>query len=331
MPKETSTRFSPDAGACEITLNRPAKLNALNLDMIRCLHRALDQVDEKAGKVGCLIMAGSGGKSFCAGGDVQMIREEGLRGGSLPADFFFEEYGVMFRLATLFERTGCCQVSLLDGITMGGGVGLSTHGPFRIVTEKTRFAMPEMAIGLFPDVGATHLLSHLKAGSNVGRFLAMTGTNLAAWDCLRAGVGTHFVPSSCVPKLRKALLSRFKSKLIGQEAMKLCQEIIKEIAAGRQASSADCVLADDNVEVINRCFSAPSVEEIISRLKTETGDFALLTLQKMFQSCSPTSCKVTLRAMQQAATMSIGPVLQKRGETAGETAGHDSHGLQSHP
>lgn len=310
MPKETSTRFSPDAGACEITLNRPAKLNALNLDMIRCLHRALDQVDEKTGKVGCLIMAGSGGKSFCAGGDVQMIREEGLRGGSLPADFFFEEYGVMFRLATLFERTGCCQVSLLDGITMGGGVGLSTHGPFRIVTEKTRFAMPEMAIGLFPDVGATHLLSHLKAGSNVGRFLAMTGTNLAAWDCLRAGVGTHFVPSSCVPKLRKALLSRFKSKLIGQEAMKLCQEIIKEIAAGRQASSADCVLADDNVEVINRCFSAPSVEEIIFRLKTETGDFAVLTLQKMFQSCSPTSCKVTLRAMQQAATMSIGPVLQ---------------------
>ncbi|CAE7534803.1 HIBCH [Symbiodinium pilosum] len=89
-------------------------------------------------------MDGAGGKAFCAGGDVQMIREEGLAGGSLPADFFFEEYGIVFRLATLFDRTGCCQVSLFDGITMGGGVGLSTHGPFRIVTEKTRFAWPSL-------------------------------------------------------------------------------------------------------------------------------------------------------------------------------------------
>jgi len=312
MPKESSilTRFSSDAGACEITLNRPAKLNALNLEMIRGLHGALDRVDEKAGKVGCLIMAGAGGRAFCAGGDVQMIREEGLVGGTLPANFFFDEYGLIFRLATLFERTGCCQVSLWDGITMGGGVGLSTHGPFRIVTEKTRFAMPEMAIGLFPDVGATHVLSHLKAGTNVGRYLAMTGTNLAAWDCLRAGVGTHFVPSSRIPELRKALLSRFKEKLVGPEAMKLCEETINEIAAGGQPSSADCVFADDNVEVIDRCFSAPSVEEIISRLQADKSDFAMLTLQKMFQSCSPTSCKVTFKAMQNAAAMSIGPVLQ---------------------
>eukprot|EP00913_Durusdinium_trenchii_P015793 g14841.t1 len=244
--------------------------------VIRCLHGALDQLDAKAGKVGCLIMSGAGSKAFCAGGDVQMIREEGLAGGSLPADFFYEEYGVMFRLATLLERTGCCQVSLCDGITMGGGVGLSTHGPFRIVTEKTRFAMPEMAIGLFPDVGATYLLSRLKAGGNVGRFMAMTGTTLAAWDALRAGVGTHFVPSSRIPKLRVALGSRFKAKLIGEDALRLCEDrrlikrctptppfcdTIREVAASAEPSGADCLLIDENIEVIERCFSAPSVEE----------------------------------------------------------------------
>ncbi|CAK9038371.1 unnamed protein product [Durusdinium trenchii] len=303
MPTETSTRFSSGYGVCEITLNRPSKLNALNLNMIRCLHGALDQLDAKAGKVGCLIMSGAGGKAFCAGGDVQMIREEGLAGGSLPADFFYEEYGVMFRLATLLERTGCCQVSLCDGITMGGGVGLSTHGPFRIVTEKTRFAMPEMAIGLFPDVGATYLLSRLKAGGNVGRFMAMTGTTLAAWDALRAGVGTHFVPSSRIPKLRVALGSRFKAKLIGEDALRLCEDTIREVAASAEPSGADCLLIDENIEVIERCFSAPSVEEIIARLKTDGSDFAVVTLQKMFQSCSPTSCKVALRAMHEAAQM----------------------------
>ncbi|CAJ1398588.1 unnamed protein product [Effrenium voratum] len=303
-------KFSADCAACHITLNRPAKLNALNLSMIRCLHGSLDQVDAKAGKVGCLIVDGAGGRAFCAGGDVQMIREEGMAGGSLPADFFYEEYGVIFRLATLFQRIGCCQVSLCDGITMGGGVGLATHGPFRVVTEKTRFAMPEMAIGLFPDVGATYLLSHLKAGASVGRFLGMTGTTLAAWDCLRAGVGTHFVPSARLPRLRKALMTRFSPGLPGDLAMKLCEETIKEFA--EEPSPADCVLDDDNLELVERCFSAASVEEIVQRLRAEKGDFAAACLMKLFQSCSPTSCKVTLAAMNEASKpeAAIGPVLR---------------------
>ncbi|CAK9049600.1 3-hydroxyisobutyryl-CoA hydrolase [Durusdinium trenchii] len=235
-------------------------------------------------------MSGAGGKAFCAGGDVQMIREA-LSNETL-------------------STCGCCQVSLCDGITMGGGVGLSTHGPFRIVTEKTRFAMPEMAIGLFPDVGATYLLSRLKAGGNVGRFMAMTGTTLAAWDALRAGVGTHFVPSSRTLGKNLDTLCRFKAKLIGEDALRLCEDTIREVAASAEPSGGPktaivCVLVSTA-----RCFSAPSVEEIIARLKTDGSDFAVVTLQKMFQSCSPTSCKVALRAMHEAAQMSIGPVLQ---------------------
>ncbi|CAE7237970.1 hibch [Symbiodinium sp. CCMP2592] len=312
MAAEVLTQFSPDCGACEITLNRPDKLNALNLNMIRRLHEAVDKVDAKLGKVGCLIMDGAGGKAFCAGGDVQMIREEGLAGGSLPADFFFEEYGIVFRLATLLERTGCVQVSLFDGITMGGGVGLSTHGPFRIVTEKTRFAMPEMAIGLFPDVGATQILSRLKAGPAVGLFLGITGTNISAWDCLEAGVATHYVPSARLPELREKLLSRFRPGLVGAAAMKLCEEIIAETSSRSSARSENPVLSAENLSVINRCFNAPTVEEIVVRLRAETCGFAAETLQKMFRSCSPTSCKVTLQAMQdlQRTPRSIGEVLQ---------------------
>merc|ERR1719215_1659786 len=109
-------------------------------------------------------MDGAGGKAFCAGGDVQAVRAEALVGGSLPHDFFYEEYAVVGRLATMLERTGCCQLSLWDGIIMGGGVGLSAHGPIRVVTEKTVFAKPEMAIGLFPDVGATQKLGRLPIG-----------------------------------------------------------------------------------------------------------------------------------------------------------------------
>lgn len=111
--------------------------------------------------------------------------------------------------------------------------------------------MPEMAIGLFPDVGATYFLSRLKAGSCVGRFLATTGTTLRAWDCLRAGVGTHFVAAARLPKLKKALTTRFTAQLVGAEALRLCEEILSEFVA--EPPAADSILVQENVEVIDRC------------------------------------------------------------------------------
>eukprot|EP00930_Biecheleria_cincta_P032203 TRINITY_DN22351_c0_g1_i2.p1 TRINITY_DN22351_c0_g1~~TRINITY_DN22351_c0_g1_i2.p1 ORF type:complete len:392 (+),score=60.83 TRINITY_DN22351_c0_g1_i2:49-1176(+) len=295
---EVLTKFSDDFSMCTITLNRPSKLNALNLNMIRLLHQAVDQVDAKSSTLRCLLLDGAGGKAFCAGGDVQLIREEALAGGSLPADFFFEEYGIVFRLATLLQRTGCCQASLFDGITMGGGVGLGAHGPIRIVTEKTRFAMPEMAIGLFPDVGATYLLSHLKAGANVGRFLGMTGTTINAWDCLAAGVGTHFVPSARIEHLRRSLSARLSTASVTASAARATiEEAILDAAAGALPEPNGAVLTSENLEVIERCFSATAVEDIVSRLRADGGSFAKAALEKLYQSCSPTSCKVTLEAM----------------------------------
>jgi len=302
--------FDSGGGLGTITLNRASKLNALNLNMIRLLHLAMDEVEQRASKLSCLVMDGAGGKAFCAGGDVAEVREQSLAGGSLPADFFFEEYAIVHRLATLRQRTGCCQVSVWDGITMGGGVGLSSHGPFRVATERTNFAKPEMAIGFFPDVGSTHKLGRLKLGFSVGLYVGITGARLTARDCLRAGLATHFVPSARIPKLRELLLRKCAPGLSGDAAAAACEEALREAGGGAEPPEAGAVLTDANVAAINRCFSAPTLEEIVARLRAEPGDFAAETLRTMEASCSPTSCKVTMKAMQDFA---------KEGTTIGHT------------
>eukprot|EP00933_Yihiella_yeosuensis_P071087 TRINITY_DN79287_c0_g1_i1.p1 TRINITY_DN79287_c0_g1~~TRINITY_DN79287_c0_g1_i1.p1 ORF type:complete len:406 (+),score=74.48 TRINITY_DN79287_c0_g1_i1:105-1322(+) len=311
---EVLARFEDegDRGVCTITLNRPSKLNALNLNMIQLLHSIMDEVDSRSGRLGCLVMEGSGGKAFCAGGDVVRVREESMNGGTLPQDFFFEEYSVVFRLATLFERTGCCQVSIWDGVTMGGGVGLSSHGPFRVATEKTVFAKPEMAIGFFPDVGSTYKLGRLKAGTSVGRFIGLTGQQFKAWDCIYAGLATHFVPAANLRKLRDLLSKSFRSGLTGNAAKEACEAALEDASDGAAPDPSNATFTDENLEVIERCFSASSLEEIVSRLKAEPGKFASETLQHMIKSCSPTSCKVTLHAISNFAAedVSLGYALQ---------------------
>lgn len=309
---EVLMEFSGAGGSGSVLLNRASKLNSLNLNMIRLLHGVVDELDRRAGQLGCMVMSGAGGKAFCAGGDVAEIRAEGMAGGTLPADFFMDEYAVVFRLASLFERTGCCLVSLWDGITMGGGVGLSVHGPIRIVTEKTVFAMPEMAIGLFPDVGATQKLGRLPIGGAVGMYLGATGTRLNAWDCLKSGLATHFVPSAAIPRLRELLTSAFSGNVTGPAGLAACEAAIREAAAGAEPSDKGAALTKENVEVIDRCFSAATLEEIMTRLAAESGDFAAKTLTTMKQSCSPTSCKVTIRGIREhsAKDVSLGHCLQ---------------------
>lgn len=309
---EILTRFHPAGAVGIITLNRASKLNALNINMIRLLHEAVDKVDRLKGKLGCVILDSAGNRAFCAGGDVAEVRAEALNGGSLPADFFFEEYALVYRLATLFDRTGCCQVSIWNGITMGGGVGLSTHGPIRVATEKTIFAKPEMAIGLFPDVGSLHKLARLSVGPNAGLFLAISGQRLQAWDCLRAGLATHFVPSERLPELHRRLIEKVSIGMSRSAALAACDAAVVEVAAGAMPSDKGAVLTDENLQVINRCFSAPTLEEIVARLAAEPGDFAAATLQSMRVSCSPTSCKVTLRAIREFAAegFTIGRALE---------------------
>uniref|UniRef100_A0AAR2LK92 3-hydroxyisobutyryl-CoA hydrolase n=1 Tax=Pygocentrus nattereri TaxID=42514 RepID=A0AAR2LK92_PYGNA len=179
-----------------ITLNRPKILNALSLDMIRQIYPQLKKW-EKDSETDIVIIKGTGDRAFCAGGD---IRYAGKVGDPLTQDLFREEYTLNNAIGT-FKKP---YVALISGITMGAGFGLSVHGQFRVATEKTLFAMPETAIGLFPDVGGGYFLPRLQG--KLGLFLALTGFRLRGRDVQRAGVATHFVESEKLGALEKDLV-----------------------------------------------------------------------------------------------------------------------------
>ncbi|XP_030641754.1 3-hydroxyisobutyryl-CoA hydrolase, mitochondrial isoform X2 [Chanos chanos] len=278
-----------------ITLNRPKALNALNISMIRCMFPQLKKW-EKDSETDIVIIKGAGGKAFCAGGDIRAVTEAGKSGDSLAKDFFREEYILNNAIGT-FQKP---YVALIDGITMGGGVGLSVHGHFRVATEKTLFAMPETAIGLFPDVGGGYFLPRLQG--KLGLFLALTGFRLKGRDVQRAGVATHFVESQKLGALQKELVDLRSPSM---------SDVTKLLDSYQEQSTLDIekpFVLQQHIEAINRLFQADSVEQIVENLKNDGSPFAQKqaeTLAKM----SPTSLKLTFRQLQAGATMSLQEVL----------------------
>ncbi|XP_070770804.1 3-hydroxyisobutyryl-CoA hydrolase, mitochondrial [Enoplosus armatus] len=278
-----------------ITMNRPKVLNALNLTMIRQIYPQLKKW-ENDNETDIIIIKGAGGKAFCAGGDIRAITEAGKVGGSLAEDLFREEY-------ILNNATGTCRkpyIALIDGITMGGGVGLSVHGRFRVATEKTLFAMPETAIGLFPDVGGGHFLPRLQG--KLGLFLALTGFRLKGRDVQRAGVATHFVESKKISDLEKELVD-LKSPS--------AEDVSRVLDSYQNQSSLDSekgFVLDKHMSDIDRLFSSSSMEGIMQNLKADGSEFAnkqAETLSRM----SPTSLKITYKQLQAGASLSLQDVL----------------------
>ncbi|XP_020488868.1 3-hydroxyisobutyryl-CoA hydrolase, mitochondrial [Labrus bergylta] len=278
-----------------ITLNRPKVLNALNMTMIGLIYPQLKKW-ESGDDPDIVIIKGAGGKAFCAGGDIRAVTEAGKAGGSLAEDFFRQEYILNNTIGT-FKKP---YIALIDGITMGGGVGLSVHGRFRVATEKTLFAMPETAIGLFPDVGGGYFLPRLQG--KLGLFLALTGFRLKGRDVQRAGVATHFVESMKIPELEEELV-HMKSPSN--------EDISKVLDSYQNQSSLDAekpFVLDKRMSDINRLFSSSSVEGIMQDLKADGSEFAkkqAQTLSKM----SPTSLKMTYKLLQAGATLSLQDVL----------------------
>uniref|UniRef100_A0A8C6LHR6 3-hydroxyisobutyryl-CoA hydrolase n=1 Tax=Nothobranchius furzeri TaxID=105023 RepID=A0A8C6LHR6_NOTFU len=262
-----------------ITINRPKVLNALNLTMIRQIYPQLKKWENDS-EVDIVIIKGAGGKAFCAGGDIRAVTEAGKAGGSLAQDFFREEY-ILNNAIGAYRKP---YIAIIDGITMGGGVGLSVHGRFRVATEKTLFAMPETAIGLFPDVGGGYFLPRLRG--KLGLFLALTGFRLKGRDVQRAGVATHFVESNKVLKLECFLCFCPQSSLDSEKPFVL----------------------EKHLSEIDRLFSSSSVEGIMQNLRADGSDFAnkqAETLSKM----SPTSLKITFKQLQLGAALSLQDVL----------------------
>ncbi|NWS89963.1 HIBCH protein, partial [Toxostoma redivivum] len=299
MSKQTDSAaevlLEKKGGAGIITLNRPKALNALNMSMIQQIYPQI-KTWEQDPETFLIIIKGAGGKAFCAGGDVRALTEAGKAGDKMTQDFFRREY-------RLNNAVGTCKkpyVALIDGITMGGGVGVSVHGHFRVATEKTVFAMPETAIGLFPDVGGGYFLPRLSG--KIGYYLALTGSRLKGRDVLRAGIATHFVESEKLPALEKdliALKSPSKEKIAD-----LLNSYHMKCTIDQEKFSLD-----EHMEKINSIFSANSMEEIVKRLKQDGSPFAMKQLETL-NKLSPTSLKLTLRQLREGASMSLQEVLR---------------------
>src|SRR5258707_807325 len=197
MPETDDILFGREGGVATITLNRPQALNALTLGMYRRFDPKLRAWADDP-EIHAVLIRGTGERAFCAGGDVRAVYEAG-RGISsdptLTSVFFWEEYELIRRLHHYPKP----YIAIIDGITMGGGAGVSVNGAYRIATERTMLAMPETGIGLFPDVGATHFLN--RAPGHTGHYLALTDARLGPADALYCGFATHFAPRERVPAL----------------------------------------------------------------------------------------------------------------------------------
>lgn len=264
-----------------LMLNRPAALNALNLAMARAIHRALFNAAADP-DVECIVIEGAGDRAFCAGGDVALLARRGREDRALYEGFFHDEY----RMNQAIARIATPYVAILDGVTMGGGVGLSIHGPYRIATERTLFAMPETGIGLIPDVGGTHALSRLPG--QIGTWLALTGARLKAADCLYAGIATHFVPSDRLAVLRDLLAT--------------AEEPIGAVLAMLDAPAGEAGLAAYR-DAIDFHFGHDRVEDIVASL--DGGDDWALEQAAIIRRMSPTSLKLTLEGLRANVDASI--------------------------
>ncbi|KAG9271727.1 3-hydroxyisobutyryl-CoA hydrolase, mitochondrial isoform X1 [Astyanax mexicanus] len=283
--------FERVGNAGVIILNRPKALNALTLNMIRHIYPQLKKWESDS-ETSIVIIKGAGDKAFCAGGDIRALSDAGKVGDPLVKELFREEY-------ILNNATGTCKkpyIALIDGITMGGGVGLSVHGRFRVATEKTLFAMPETAIGLFPDVGGGYFLPRLQG--KLGLFLALTGFRLRGRDVQKAGVATHFVESEKIGALEKDLVDLKVPSV---------SDVAQVLDSYHQQSTLDAekpFVLQQHTEAIDRLFTASSVEEIMENLQKDGSAFAQKQLE-ILSKMSPTSLKLTFRQQQAGATMTL--------------------------
>ena len=292
---DAGVRIERVGSVAHLILDRPKALNALNLPMVRVLSDAYAASAGDAA-VTSIVMSGAGGKAFCAGGDVRAVMEAARVDPTGLSDAFFrEEYALNAAIA------GCPtpQVSVWDGIVMGGGVGLSLHGRFRVATERASFAMPETGIGFFPDVGGSHFLSRLPA--EVGTYLALTGARIGAADLVHAGLATHFVPSDAAPGVAAAL-----DGVAGEAAV---ADALAALGGGAAPPAEGATLAA-NAGAIERCFAAPTVEAIVGALEAEGGEWAAGAL-KALRRVSPTSLKLTLRLLRDAGDAPLSECLRR--------------------
>ncbi len=262
-----------------ISLNRPKALHALTLDMCHAISAALTKW---AGddSVEAVILDHAEGRGFCAGGDINLLRKSALEdGGKTGREFFHDEYQLNHQMMTYAKPIVC----FMDGITMGGGVGIAMPAKFRVATENTRFAMPETGIGLFPDVGGGWHLSRL--GGRLGQFLALTGARMDGAECLWAGIATHYLPSEFVAGAKARIIAN-PDRISG-----ILSEPVGTPPEARIEKNADKIM---------KHFASDRYEDILASLEADDSDWAAKERDTLGTK-SPQTCKVALRQLAESA------------------------------
>jgi 3-hydroxyisobutyryl-CoA hydrolase len=321
--------FNTLYGVRTVELNRPKKLNSLNASMARKILPRLREW-EKSDMANIIIIGGAGTKAFCAGGDVTALakQNETVEGQQESTAYFALEYRLDHLIATYSKP----YIAIMDGITMGGGVGLSVHAPFRIATERTVFAMPETTIGFFPDVGGSFFLSRLDG--EIGTYLALTSERLLGVQAFYAGIATHYLDSSVLSSLTTRLSElTFRDYAPLQDRLNLINSTIAEFASSLPSPDSyenkDGDLRGGLRSAVDRCFSYNTMEEILDALKAEQESprrdamkqWAEKTRQTILAR-SPTSLKVTLRQLRAGRDWTIGQTFINEHTIASRFMGH---------
>ena len=267
-------------GIARVAINRPDKRNALNADVRNELLEELPKVlfDDA---VHAVVFTGEGGH-FCAGGDINLLRKSALEDGGVSGrKFFHDEYRLNHQIMTYPKPI----VAFMDGITMGGGVGIALPCKYRVATENTRFAMPETGIGLFPDVGGGWHLSRL--GGRIGQFLALTGARLDGAECLWAGIATHYLPSE--------MLADAKARIVEKPGR--IPGVLSEMVGTPPKARIE-----DNADLIRKHFASDTYEDILASLEADDSDWAAKERDTLGTK-SPQTCKVALRQLAESAQL----------------------------
>ncbi len=263
-----------ERGVGRLRLNRPKAIHALTTEMCEVMSEALLRWRTDS-NIECVVIDHAEGRGFCAGGDVVMLAKSGAGDAHKARDFFFAEYRLNHLLFTYDKPT----VAIMDGITMGGGVGISQPCTYRVATENSRLAMPETSIGLFPDVGGGWYLSRL--AGRVGQFMVLTGARLDGAECAYLGLATHYVPSSGIEELVDRI-TKSPGRVQG--------------AIGAASQSAPDPRIAGNLALINRLFASDRLEEVIAALEADESEWAAKERDTLGTK-SPLSCKVSLRLL----------------------------------
>jgi len=290
---EAPVLFSQDGPVGRILLNRPKALNALDLVMVDMMMAQLKSWEQDP-SVKVVVIEGAGEKAFCAGGDIRGLYDARQVDDEEMLDAFYRrEYHLNHYIATYPKP----YIALMDGITMGGGVGVSVHGRFRIVTERTLFAMPETGIGFFPDVGGGYFLP--RCPGQIGMYLGLTGARIKAADCLYAGLATHGAKSDALEVIKGALANASWEG----DGFAVAEDILNK----HETPFGSAPLSEIRTE-IDHCFAGDSVVAIFEALQNASSAFGTETLEVLLRK-SPTSLCISFEQIRQGGDMSLADVL----------------------